>query len=318
MTIELSLVPASPDGNCLELIPRDVTGMPDIDRLRHLQEGAESSYTSLFAFGRQPGKKSNAEDIMRSPEYPSGGVFPEDLEPLRNFQSGVYILINTRSKSQARLSVFAGMAGIDERTVDSYLERTGADPGIIDVDCYQWLSQCLENKAEQPPSKMKNWDVAIAIPTQSGTDAYFEELCNILDNIKEFLPQHKRPPKNYSSRNRKIRKNMASGNVHNFEPITSSIIAIIGIKTIVPLIGSLITSVGSAIIVAWLLELVRKKSGNEESISSSANQSSQSKTESEINRGDTSKIEIYNDTGIVNIYFPPGTYRQSRSDDFEK
>ena len=257
MTIELSLVPASPDGNCLELIPRDVTGMPDIDRLRHLQEGAESSYTSLFAFGRQPVKKSNAGDIMRSPEYPSGGVFPEDLEPLRNFQSGVYALINTRSKSQGRLSVFAGMAGIDKSAAENFWGRTDVDLERAHADSCLGLVECLEKQSVEPPSVMKTWDLVIVIPTQRGTDEHFRKMCQMMAESKEIFARHKLP------NSIDLRNKIANSNVQNYSLMDLSGIPFDWFGYLLNFIFSLIAKIGVRVLVAILMRILLESLGKE-------------------------------------------------------
>ena len=177
MTIELSLVPASPDGNILDIVPGDMTGMPDADRLRFLQEAQEGRYSRLFAFEREP----NAQFLMN------------DLEALRNYSRGVYILIQTErlqkniAKSSPKHSkVFVGMTEDYGKVVGLYEKIKGSDQGIEIFDPLLTLDQCLMEQNQYPPEGMGGWELAIVIPEHENTALLYSMLLAIFDEAEGF------------------------------------------------------------------------------------------------------------------------------------
>lgn len=186
MTIEMTIAPASADGESFEIATRDVTGISGDDPSRFLQEAEGGQYSRLLFFERDS----------------DGFVSPSDLEPLTNCSSGVYILINTKATPNNRRSVFVGMAGIDGITYENYWEMTRSNLESIDTDCRLELIECLSKKSENPPLNMSNWDLAIIIPSEEKILDFFEKLCNMLVALEEFFPQHKRLHPRFPSKDR--------------------------------------------------------------------------------------------------------------------
>lgn len=313
MTIELSIVPASPDGNSFEIIARDVTGISDADLLRHFQEGVESPYPSLFVFEREPSKRSGTKDSKRFPEHPSGGVFPEDLEPLRNFQSDVYILINTRSESQKRLSVFAGMAGINEGTAENFWGSTDANLERAYADSCLGLAHSLEKQSVEPPSMINSWDLAVVIPIQRYTEVYFEKLCNTMAEFKEFFPRHKLP------NSIELKKKENNSNFHYQPFIDLSSIAFDVINFLFGFAFAIIAEVGLRLLVEVLKRILREWSDSENpALPPFIDQSIRSKETIKNSEVTILNIEANNNSGIVSICLPFATDSQSQSHDFEE
>lgn len=177
MTIELSIVPASQDGNSFEIIPGDMTGMPDADRLQFLREAEDGRYSRLFAFER----KTEAQFLMN------------DLDTLGHYSRGVYILIQTErlQKNIARSSpkhskVFVGMTEDHERVIGFYEQIKGADQGIEILDPLLTLDQCLIEQNQYPPEGMGNWELAIVIPEHENTALLYSMLLAIFDKAEGF------------------------------------------------------------------------------------------------------------------------------------
>lgn len=177
MTIELSIVPTSPDGNSLDIVPGDMTGMPDDDRLRFLQEAEEGRYSRLFAFER----KTEAQFLMN------------DLDTLRNCSRGVYILMQTEqlqkniAKSSPKHSkVFVGMTEDYGRVIGLYEKIKDADQGIEIFDPLLTLDQCLMEQNQYPPEGMGDWELAIVIPEHENTALLYSMLLAIFDEAEGF------------------------------------------------------------------------------------------------------------------------------------
>ena len=177
MAIELSIVPASPDGNSFEIVPGDMTGMPDDDRLRFLQEAEEGRYSRLLAFQREPNEKS----------------LIGDLESLQDCSSGVYILIQTErlqkniAKSSPKHSkVFVGMTEDYGRVIGLYEKTKDADQGIEIFDPLLTLDQCLMEQNQKPPIGMSKWDLAVVVPEYENTALLYSMLLAIFEKAEGF------------------------------------------------------------------------------------------------------------------------------------
>ena len=172
MIPELSIMPASPDGNSFEIVPGDMTGISYADYVRSLRSAEESLYSRLLVFRRNPGKK----------------VLFGDVEALLGYSTGMYILVNTKLTGKNKRSVFAGVAGIDQLTADdcwgiNYIPEP-------DADCYLPLVECMRKQSDEPPLNMGKWDLAIVIPTQDKNPELFRKLCKLLDNSEDFICWH--------------------------------------------------------------------------------------------------------------------------------
>lgn len=262
MTIELSIVPTSSDGSSFEIIPRDVTGISDADQRRPSLEAKESLYSRLLIFGREPSKRSRIRDLEASRDYPSGVVSSDDLEPLRSYSSGVYILINTKSTSKNRHSVFVGMAGIDLEMERNYLDRTGIYLETVDANCQRELFQCLLKQSENPPPNMSNWDLAIVIPRQNYIPDFFEKLCNMLNEFEDILSHHK------SLRHRVPSRDRVSHDYASFLMISPPSIPPDGADYLMQLISDVITRVGLGLLLEFAKRLLWKRPKRQESHSS--------------------------------------------------
>ena len=173
MTIELSLVPASPDGNILDIVPGDMTGMPDADRLRFLQEAQEGRYSRLFVFERQRNEKS----------------LIGDLESLQDCSSGVYVLIQTEPLYKNKYQAFVGMTGDYGVMVKYYEMQTDTDQTIEQTNRSLTLAECLAEQYRNPPKNMLKWDLAIAIPEYENTASLFSMLFSIFSEAEGFTPR---------------------------------------------------------------------------------------------------------------------------------
>ena len=169
MTIELSLVPASPDWNSIEIVPGDITGISDVDRVRFLQEAEEGRYSRVFAFQRE----TNTESLIG------------DLGVLEDCSRGVYILIQTDWRKM-RCKVFVGMTEDYKRVIDLYEAMKGANQRIEVFDPVLTLDQCLIEQNQKPPVGMSNWDLAIVIPEHENTALLYSMLLAIFDEAEGF------------------------------------------------------------------------------------------------------------------------------------
>ena len=184
MIPELSIMPASPDGNSFEIVPGDMTGISYADYVRSLRSAEESPYSRLLVFRRNPGKK----------------VLFGDVEALLGYSTGMYILVNTKLTGKNKRSVFAGVAGIKQITANDYWDiKNIPEP---DADCYWPLVECLRKQSDEPPSGIKQWNLAIVIPMQSEPYRLFLQLCSILNNSGSFICWNK-PPRNIGSKSGK-------------------------------------------------------------------------------------------------------------------
>lgn len=186
MISELSIVPASLDGNSFEIIPGDMTGISYADHLQSLQALGEIPNSRIFVFRREPGKK----------------VLFGGLEALEGYSTGMYILVKTQLTGKNKRSVFAGVAGIEWISANDYWKNrpeTGAD-------CYLPLIECLKKQSDTPPQGIKEWDLAIVILMQSEPYRPYVKLCSLLDNSEDFICWHE------STREMKIdpRKDLAT------------------------------------------------------------------------------------------------------------
>ena len=186
MISELSIVPASLDGNSFEIIPGNMTGISYADHLQSLQALGEIPYSRIFVFRREPSKK----------------VLFGGLEALEGYSTGMYILVKTQLTGKNKRSVFAGVAGIEWLPANDYWENR-PEP---DADCYLSLIECLKKQSDTPPQGIKDWDLAIVIPMQSEPYSPYVKLCNLLDNSEDFICWHE------STREMKIdpRKDLAT------------------------------------------------------------------------------------------------------------
>lgn len=171
MTIELSIVPTSSDGNSFTIIPEAVTGDVSDDKLLSLlQEAEESQYRSLFMFERDPKHK----------------IPMDDLDALRSHPRGVYILLNTASTSKSTRPVFIGMADDHESVIDFYERINDSNRGKEAVYGSLGLDQCLVELNENPPVGMGKWNLAIVFPEHENTSLLFCMLLSIFDKAKGF------------------------------------------------------------------------------------------------------------------------------------
>lgn len=169
MTIELSIVPGSPDGSSFEIVPRDMTGIPDTDHLRSLWASGEVPQSRVFVFRRESSKK----------------VLFGDLELLEGYSTGMYILVKTQLTGKNKRSIFAGVAGIRQITANDYWNDKNMP--APDADCYLPLVECLRKQSDTPPSGILHWDLAIVIPMQMEPFECFLKLCSILSNSESFI-----------------------------------------------------------------------------------------------------------------------------------
>lgn len=297
MTIEMTIVPTSADGQSYEIATRDVTGISDIDQLRFMPEAEGSQYSRLLFFERDS----------------SGFVSPGDLEALRNHLRGVYILINTRLTLQKRRSIFVGMAGIDLDDQDDYFGRTGIHPEAIDANCHIKLFQCLLNQVEMPPPNMRYWDLAIVIPRQNNIIDFFEKLCNTLNESKDFLPRHTSFRHNAPSRNR------ISSDSASFLMISPKSIPTDGVDYLIQLISSVIAGMGSGLLLESAKRLLRKRPKREESSSSAyTDQSFRQKIKVKKSNFNISMGDVTNNYENKNINIAFVTDKQTRPDNFDE
>lgn len=179
MTVELSIVTSSADGNNFEIVIEDVDYTDDAHEQRYLPEVMKGRRSSLFA-------------IERDPNY------RENLKALRSYSSGVYILINTELTREGKRSVFVGMADSYERIAGDY-ERSfyfnrrfhrkieDINQKIMYTDRQVTLHECLEEQSENPPKYMKNWDLAIIIPEYAYNPVLFSMLSSIFARANGFV-----------------------------------------------------------------------------------------------------------------------------------
>lgn len=249
MTIEMTIAPASADGESFEIATRDVTGISGDDPSRFSQEGEGSRYSRLLFLERDS----------------DGFVSPSDLEPLTSFPSGVYILINTKATPNNRRSVFAGMFGIDHPTLVNYLGRANVDMETAIAHCTRGPSSCLQMQSEQPPQNMSNWDLAIVIPTKAKEETVelFYKLCNMLDEFKEFFPRHKRPLGELA------RVNKISPDSSRALLVSSTANLIFdGGKYLIQLFHSILAAIGPGLLIEAVKSLFWKSPGKKDSDSS--------------------------------------------------
>lgn len=171
MTIELSIVPASPDGNSFEIVPGDITGIPDADRVRFLQEAQEGRYSRLFVFER-PSKEK---------------FLIGDLESLQDCSSGVYVLIQTEPLCDNKYQAFVGMTGDYGVMVKYYERQTDTDQTIKQTNRSLTLAECLNEQHKSPPKNMPEWDLAIAIPEYENAASLFSMLFSIFSEAEGFI-----------------------------------------------------------------------------------------------------------------------------------
>lgn len=171
MTIELSIVPTSPDGNSFEIVPRDITGIPDADRVRFLQEAQEGRYSRLFVFERQPNEK----------------FLIGDLESLQDCSSGVYVLIQTEPLYENKYQAFVGMTGDYGEMVRYYEEKPNVNQKIEQPNRSLSLAECLAEHNKNPPKNMIEWDLAIAMPKYENTAMLYSMLFHIFTKAEGFI-----------------------------------------------------------------------------------------------------------------------------------
>lgn len=313
MTIELNILFSSADGNNIEIVPRDVTGISDVDQLPHLEKAKKSQYSRLFIFGREPSKGPRKRDSEVARDYPSGVVSLDDLKPFNSFKTGVYILINTRLTQQNRHSIFVGIAGIDFMSEVSR-PTSGVDLETIDADRELKLFECLKKKSEKPPKNMGNWDLAIVIPTQGDPSILYETLCYMLSELKEFLPQYKLPrgklPKVYR----------ISPDYHG-PSLLSSMTNFVsqGAEHLIQGISAVMAGVGPGLLIEVVKTLLWKWSGRRDSASStSVDQSIRPKTIIKMKNSSISTGDVINKYEITNINIVLVTDNQTQSDNFDE
>lgn len=299
MTIEMTIAPASADGESFEIATRDVTGISGDDPSRFLQEAEGGQYSRLLLLKRDS----------------DGFVSQSDLEPLTSFPSGVYILINTKATSNNRWSVFAGMSGIDQPTLIDYLGTRDVDERTIFAHCVGGPSNCLLMQSEQPPTNMGNWDLAIVIPTKAKEETIelFYKLCKMLDEFKEFFPRHQRPLGELA----RVNKISPDSSRALLMSSTANLVSDGG-EYLIQLFHSLLGAIGPGLLIETVKSLLWKRPGKKDFFSSifvdkSFNISPKNK------KGDIS-ISIGNTTKnyYINVHISHDTEDQNRPGDFDK
>ena len=161
----------SPDGNSFEIIPGDMTGLPDADRLQFLREAEEGRYSRLFAFQREQNGKSLIDDL---------GV-------LEDCSSGVYVLMQTKPAYGNKCQVFVGMTGDYGEMVKYYERQADTNQKIEHTNRLLTLAECLKEQHENPPKNMPEWDLAIVIPEYENTALLYSMLFNIFTKAEGFI-----------------------------------------------------------------------------------------------------------------------------------
>lgn len=171
MAIELSVERTSFSEDEFDIVLKDVGYSFDVDQHRFLSERGEDRYQSLLVIERDPESR----------------ILTGDLDALRSYPRGVYVLIKTEPDTKHKRRVFVGMAESNEAILDIY--RRGIDINLAsNGDGHSpTLAQCLEEQNHKCPPYMKGWDLAVIIPEEKNPFFLFGALFSIFKNAEGFI-----------------------------------------------------------------------------------------------------------------------------------
>lgn len=170
MTIELSIANISSTEDELEIVLKNAGDTLDADRQRFLREAGKSQYGNLLVFER----------------YPKERILKGDLNALRKYPSGVYVLFKTEPNSKNKIKVFVGVAGISEEMIGILCTSKSINLKMDDINLLPTLASSLEKQNGNPPKSMSDWDLAVIIPEQKQQFFLFDTLISIFKEAEGF------------------------------------------------------------------------------------------------------------------------------------
>ena len=170
MTMELSVERILTEEDAFEIVLKDIGGTFDVDQHRSLRERGGNLYQSLLVIERDP----ESEALMG------------DLDALQSYPRGVYVLIDTKLRSDNKWKVFVGTAGSSEEIINICRVVTDSTSTIGVADNAPTLAECLDEQNKKCPPKMKEWDLAVIIPEEKNTFLLFAALFSIFKKAECF------------------------------------------------------------------------------------------------------------------------------------
>ena len=118
-------------------------------------------------YGFEPDRNAQPRFFVchRNSRNPVDTIRNEDFHRLRNFRSGVYVLVKTDSTTQLGRNIFVGMLGKNEQVS---------------------LADCLQFHSSFAPEGVKAWDTAFVIAEQRNVELLYVLFSSIFEKSKWF------------------------------------------------------------------------------------------------------------------------------------